>query len=217
MFELGAMGNYVLTMVICLVFIMVLLSRQKRTGKDLAVWLFSGIVGIMLGIGGTLAAINLTDHQIVEKFEIVHEDTGEEDTMDSEGGGGGGRGGGRGGGGRGAFDPAAFFAERDADGDGKLAGDEISDRMAEDLEEIDTDGDGAVTLEEFQARMQSRFGGRGRGRGGEGGDDDSEEDEEESVEEESEREAGEEESGEEAAGEESEEGPDQPQLPESEE
>lgn len=70
----------------------------------------------------------------------------------------------------GGFDPQAIFAQRDADGDGKLTGDEISERMRGRLEEIDTDGDGAVTLEEFQASM-SRFrqGGPGGGPGGAGG------------------------------------------------
>lgn len=82
------------------------------------------------------------------------------------GGPGGGGFGGRGGGG---FDPAARFERADADGDGKLSGDEISGRMLENLEEIDTDGDGAITLEEFEKRMSevmARFGG---GRGGPGG------------------------------------------------
>lgn len=91
-------------------------------------------------------------------------DTGasSEESMGEPGGGPGG-----GGGGRGSFDPAQIFAERDTDGDGKLTGEEISERMREGLAETDTDGDGAVTLEEFQARMQQFRGGRGRGgRGG---------------------------------------------------
>ena len=82
------------------------------------------------------------------------------------GGGRGGRGGGGGGRGGGGFDPAAIFAQRDADGDGKLAGDEISGRMRENIEAMDTDGDGAITLEEFQARMQQFRGGGGGGGGG---------------------------------------------------
>jgi hypothetical protein len=42
-----------------------------------------------------------------------------------------------------------------------LTGDEISERMREDLEATDTDGDGAVSLEEFQARTQQFRGGPG--------------------------------------------------------
>ena len=57
-----------------------------------------------------------------------------------------------------------MFAERDADGDGKLTGDELSDRMRENLEEIDTDSDGSVSKEELVARMSQRG-----GRGGQGG------------------------------------------------
>jgi hypothetical protein len=84
------------------------------------------------------------------------------------GGPGGGGPGGGGPGGGGSFDPEAMFAERDADGDGKLTGDEISERMREGLEATDTDGDGAVSKDEFVARM-SQVRGRG-GRGGPGGE-----------------------------------------------
>lgn len=67
-----------------------------------------------------------------------------------------------GGGGRaGGFDPAQMFAERDADGDGKLTGDEISQRMRDRLDVIDTDQDGAISLEEMQAGMQGRRRGGG--------------------------------------------------------
>lgn len=72
-------------------------------------------------------------------------------------------------GGGGGFDPAAFFADRDADGDGKLSGDEIPERMQERVEELDTDGDGSISKEEFDAAgPPAGRGGRG-GRGGPGG------------------------------------------------
>ncbi len=73
-------------------------------------------------------------------------------------------GGGGGGGGRGGWDPEAFFAEQDADGNGKLEGDEISGRMAERLDAIDSDGDGAVTIEELMASRANRGGGERGGR-----------------------------------------------------
>ncbi|MDA1050435.1 MAG: EF-hand domain-containing protein [Planctomycetota bacterium] len=83
-------------------------------------------------------------------------------------GGGGPGGGGPGGGG--GFDPEAMFTERDADGDGKLTGEEIPERMLERLEAIDTDKDGSVSKEELLARMSQSpgGGGPGLGPGGEG-------------------------------------------------
>lgn len=71
---------------------------------------------------------------------------------------------------RGGFDPAWIFQRRDANGDGKLSGEEIPDRMRGNLERMDTDGDGAVTLAEFrEAFSQMRSRGRGRPPGREGG------------------------------------------------
>ncbi len=79
-------------------------------------------------------------------------------------GGGGRGGGGPRGGGRRRFDPAAIFQQQDADGDGKLTGDEIAGRMRDNLSEIDTDGDGAISLEELKERFR-QFRGRGPGGG----------------------------------------------------
>ena len=63
-----------------------------------------------------------------------------------------------------AFDPARFFARRDTNSDGKLSGDELPERMRNNLSAIDTDGDEAVTLEELQQRMRRFRGGGGEGR-----------------------------------------------------
>ena len=65
--------------------------------------------------------------------------------------------------GRGGFDPSWIFQRRDANGDGKLSGEEIPERMRGNLERMDTDGDGAVTLAEFRQAM-SQMRGRSRGR-----------------------------------------------------
>lgn len=79
--------------------------------------------------------------------------------------GAGGRGGPGGPGGPGGgFDPAAIFARNDKDGDGKLTGDEISERMRPNLAEIDTDGDQSISMEEFTASIAKR-----RSAGGGGG------------------------------------------------
>ena len=93
--------------------------------------------------------------------------------------GGGERGGGeRGGpggdrrGGGGFPDAGEILAQYDADGDGKLTGDEITGRMADNLDRVDTDGNGEVTLKELETRfaaMREGRGGGGRGAGGPGG------------------------------------------------
>lgn len=86
-----------------------------------------------------------------------------------EGGKGGGRGGGAGG-----FDPNAIIKrmmESDKNGDGKLAEDEVSERMKPMFGRADADKDGFITQDELK-KMFSGFGGgggRGGGRGGPGG------------------------------------------------
>ena len=85
-------------------------------------------------------------------------------------GGGKGKGKGKGKGGRGGFDPTAMFEGMDADGDGKLTGAEIPERMQQWAGQMDTDGDKSITLKELQAAMANRGGGgRGKGGGGKGG------------------------------------------------
>ena len=92
---------------------------------------------------------------------------GEKTTGGSAAGGGqaSGQGGRRGRRGR---DPAAMFKNQDANGDGKLTGDEIPQFFKGSLDAIDTNGDEAITLEELKKRMQSR--GQGGERPQRGGD-----------------------------------------------
>ncbi|TWT50302.1 transaldolase/EF-hand domain-containing protein [Rubripirellula amarantea] len=60
---------------------------------------------------------------------------------------------------------AKMFENRDADGDGKLSGDEIPEAMSGRLARIDADGDGSLSKEELTKAM-SRMGGGGQGRRG---------------------------------------------------
>ncbi len=76
----------------------------------------------------------------------------------------GGRGG-RGRGGPGGFDLTGAFNGMDKNGDGKLMGDEVPERMRDRLENLDSDGDDAITLKELQQAMQRLGGGRGQGGG----------------------------------------------------
>ena len=54
-------------------------------------------------------------------------------------------------------DPATIFARLDKDSDGKLAGDEIGQRLRGHLERLDADENGAMTLDEFQLGMQTMY------------------------------------------------------------
>ncbi len=63
--------------------------------------------------------------------------------------------GGRSEGPRGAMpDPEELFKRRDVNGDGKLEGSEISERMQSRVAELDKDGDGAISKEEFLAERR---------------------------------------------------------------
>ncbi len=53
------------------------------------------------------------------------------------------------------FDPVAMFKQQDADADGKLTGDEIPERIQQNIKVFDQDGDGAVTMEEMQAAIEA--------------------------------------------------------------
>ncbi len=114
-----------------------------------------------------LVGIFVMDPEFLKEPAPLAADESAEGGEGQGGEGGGGRRGGRGGG----FDPAAIFAERDADGNDILEGEEISERMAQRLDRIDGDGDGKITKEEFMSAIRTRGGGgRGEGGRGEGGD-----------------------------------------------
>ncbi len=85
--------------------------------------------------------------------------------MSADGGGGAGGGGGRGSG-RGPMTREQMeerFKQADADSNGKLEGDEISERMKPRVAEIDTDKDTAISLDEFVAALQARANARPAG------------------------------------------------------
>ena len=63
------------------------------------------------------------------------------------------------------FDPKAYFTTLDRNGDGKIDGDEITERMAYRAEEIDTNGDGVISKEEFLANIARSRAAREQGAG----------------------------------------------------
>jgi RND family efflux transporter MFP subunit len=67
-------------------------------------------------------------------------------------------------GGPGGFNPAQIFQQRDADGNGRLEGDEIASQMKANLSQIDANNDGAVDRGEFNTAIQRMM----RMRGGAG-------------------------------------------------
>ena len=67
--------------------------------------------------------------------------------------------------GRGRGDPLAYFKKHDANGAGRLTGDEIPARMRNRLKGIDTDADGVVTLQEFREMLGRKMSGKARGPG----------------------------------------------------
>jgi hypothetical protein len=98
MFDYTAIGSYVLVVTLGTLFVLVLLAQKQRSGKVVTVWLFSGLVGVLLGLGGTAAIGQFLGYE----FSRVPPDVSVSDLAgmqgEEEAGPGGGMGGGMGGG-----------------------------------------------------------------------------------------------------------------------
>ena len=114
MLSYNAMGTYVLVVTLATVFVIVLVARQRRSQKDIAIWLISGLVGIILGAAGAAGIVQAWGYTLTPKFDPLlasalgtdEDGTGEEGEdmgggMGMEGPGGMGLGGPGGMGGRG--------------------------------------------------------------------------------------------------------------------
>lgn len=90
-----AMGTYVLFVTLATIFVIVLVARQRRTQKDVAIWFMSGLVGILLGAAGAAALTQLLGYDVTEYVEgppAEMSDDGGEATDEGGGGEGGGMG-----------------------------------------------------------------------------------------------------------------------------
>jgi hypothetical protein len=119
MWTYDAMGTYVLVLTLATIFVTILVFRQRRTQKDVAFWVASGLVGILLGAAGAAAAVQIFGYNLVKVLEVPSpdsiapvEDTGSQADAGSGmgmmgmGGPGGGMGGPGGGMGRGGGGPS---------------------------------------------------------------------------------------------------------------
>ena len=112
----NATGAYVMVVGLASVFVLVLLLQKQRGGKEVSLWLFSGLVGILLGAAGAMALASYRGFELQRipipiEVGLSSDDLGEGESEASEesersgmmGGMGGGRGGSGGPGGGGGF------------------------------------------------------------------------------------------------------------------
>jgi EF hand len=142
----------------------------KRSSLPVLIGVVVVAVGLYFGIPYVLQNMMVLDEQAKAKAKlaeslILNTSTEVEPTsgvkkmpLGASAGGGGASGGptgdSRSGGER--PDPEEAFKSRDKDGNGKLEGAEISERMQGRMDQIDKDSDGAVSKEEFLAALQAR-------------------------------------------------------------
>lgn len=89
MFDYNAMGTYVLVVTLATVFVIVLVARQRRSQKDIAIWLISGLVGIILGAAGAAGIMQVMGYDWAKKFVMLPESELTSDVgIDGEEGGG---------------------------------------------------------------------------------------------------------------------------------
>jgi len=87
MWTYNAMGTYILVVTLATIFVIILVARQQRSQKDIAIWLMSGLVGILLGAAGAAAIVQAMGYDLTKKFIMPIE--ADMASMGKEGGGGG--------------------------------------------------------------------------------------------------------------------------------
>jgi hypothetical protein len=64
MWTFTTIGSCVLVLALLTVLLLVLLVQQQRSSKQIAVWFLSAIVGVLLGVAGSAAAIGLLGYEV---------------------------------------------------------------------------------------------------------------------------------------------------------
>jgi len=93
MFDYNATGTYILVVTLASLFLIVLLWQRQRSGKQIALWLSSGLAGVLLGAGGAAAVVQYLGYELMEVRQRPDALNGDEE--DDEGEAEGRRGGGR--------------------------------------------------------------------------------------------------------------------------
>ena len=104
MSDIDGLSSYVLTLGLLTVFVLIWVARQHKTKPDALIWLTSGVVGVLLGAAGALAAASALGYQVKkpEPKAVAENNPTTAPMMGGMGGGApgpGGPGGGGGGGG----------------------------------------------------------------------------------------------------------------------
>lgn len=95
MSDVDGVSSYVLTLGLLTIFVLIWVTRQQKTKQDALVWLTSGVVGILLGAAGALAAASALGYQVKkpEPKAVADNNPPAAPTMGGPGGGAPGAGG----------------------------------------------------------------------------------------------------------------------------
>ena len=72
----NATGAYVLVLGLASVFVLVLLLHKQRSGKEIKLWLFSGLVGILLGAAGAIAVTTYLGYELSRRLIVREQPSG---------------------------------------------------------------------------------------------------------------------------------------------
>lgn len=64
MSDTDSLSSYVLTLGLLTVFVLIWVTRQQKTKQDALIWLTSGVVGVLLGAAGVMAAASAMGYQV---------------------------------------------------------------------------------------------------------------------------------------------------------